>query len=169
MAYDGRALANLLLDQADRQGLRLTNLGVQKVLYNAHGWHLVQFSAPLVAQAFEAWRHGPVLPAVWEAFKQAGDRPIAGRAMRLDPVTREVSIASADFAPHVAGFLSAILRSYGHIDPLVLSRMTHRPGGPWHKVWAAPNGGVTPGMRIADEAIRVDFLDQAAMGVGGTA
>ena len=39
-----------------------------------------------------------------------------------------------------------------------LSKLTHRPGGAWDRIWNAPNGRITLGMRIANEAIREDFL-----------
>ncbi|URK89026.1 hypothetical protein LP421_15955 [Rhizobium sp. RCAM05350] len=34
--YDPRAVANLLLDEADRLGIKITNLALQKLLYFAH-------------------------------------------------------------------------------------------------------------------------------------
>ncbi|EPZ76727.1 hypothetical protein M798_03280 [Brucella melitensis ADMAS-G1] len=34
--YDPRAIANLMLDEADRSGIQVTNLALQKLLYFAH-------------------------------------------------------------------------------------------------------------------------------------
>jgi uncharacterized phage-associated protein len=169
MPYDARAVANLLLDHADSLALRLTNMGVQKVIYFAHGWHLARWDEPLIVQPIEAWKYGPVIHAVWEAFKQARDAPIEGRAMKFDPVRRMLSVATAPFTPEISAFLAAMLCSYGHIDPIELSRMTHRPGGPWSRVWAAPAGQITLGMRISNEAIKTDFLQQASKPVRGCA
>jgi uncharacterized phage-associated protein len=34
--YDPRAVANLMLDEADSSGIKVTNLALQKLLYFAH-------------------------------------------------------------------------------------------------------------------------------------
>jgi uncharacterized phage-associated protein len=58
--YDPRAVANLLLDLADRDDLAITNLVLQKLLYFAHGHFLIRTRCPLVQGGFEAWTYGPV-------------------------------------------------------------------------------------------------------------
>lgn len=55
-AYDPRAVANLLLDEADQRGTKVTNLALQKLLYFAHGIHLTQTKQPLLTGYFEAWQ-----------------------------------------------------------------------------------------------------------------
>lgn len=56
--YDPRALANFMLDEAERNGLALTNLASQKLLYFAHGMFLNETKRPLVKGFFEAWQYG---------------------------------------------------------------------------------------------------------------
>ncbi|MFM9718924.1 Panacea domain-containing protein, partial [Streptomyces galilaeus] len=46
-----------------------------KVLYFAHAWHLAKYGKPLVAQPFEAWRHGPVNRVVYDQYKEYRERP----------------------------------------------------------------------------------------------
>src|SRR5258708_27357157 len=41
-----------------------------------------------------------------------------------------------------------------------LSDMTHEKNSPWDRVWNAPAGKVTLGMRISDQAIKGHFLDR---------
>ena len=53
--YDPRAVANLLLDEADRRGVRITNLVLQKLLYFAHAQHLAQRGISPLSGYFEAW------------------------------------------------------------------------------------------------------------------
>ena len=77
--YDPRAIANLMLDEADRRGWMITNLALQKLLYFAHGIHLTKEKQPLVSGYFEAWQYGPVHPAVYRAFKPSGAAPISTR------------------------------------------------------------------------------------------
>jgi len=43
---------------------------VQKLLYYMEAWHLVNFDGqPLFKEDFEAWVHGPVIPAVRHKYK----------------------------------------------------------------------------------------------------
>ncbi len=71
-AYDPRAVANLMLDEAKRCGINISNLALQKLLYFAHGIYLTKTKRPLVSGYFEAWQYGPVHPAVYRAFKGSG-------------------------------------------------------------------------------------------------
>lgn len=156
MAHDARAIANLLLDLADKHGLVLTHMAVHKIAYFAHGWHLVARESPLILQPFEAWRHGPMLRPVWDEFKQARDKPIIGRATAIDYETGEISAATSDFKGDERAFVSDILRAYGRFPAPHLSMLTHRRGGAWETVWKSEQ--VVLGMRISDALIRNDFL-----------
>jgi uncharacterized phage-associated protein len=133
-------------------------MALQKIAYFAHGLHLASHGAPLVKQPFEAWEHGPVVRVVYDAFRSAGDAPIAARATRLDPVTREVHVVTPDFPEDTAWFVEQVVRRYGHIHASELRRMTHEEGGPWHQVWHSPSGRITLGMRIDNEAVRRHFV-----------
>lgn len=158
MAYEPRALANHLLDVADALGLPLTHMAVHKIAYFAHGWHLAQTAEPLITEEFEAWEYGPVLPTLYAAFKDAGRQPVRSRAVAFNPVTQHRTIAHARVAPKDAALIRDIMRAYGRMNALTLSDLTHRPGGPWDRVWNAGNGRVILGMRIRHDAIRMDFL-----------
>jgi uncharacterized phage-associated protein len=159
MTYDARALANLLLDLADDLGLHLTHMAIHKIIFYAHGWYLAETNAPLVRQAFEAWDYGPVLKPIYEALRRSGKKPVAMRVTHFDPVSGETRVVCADFAPSDVSFVRNVLRAYGHLDALELSNLTHRRGSPWDQVWNAPNGKITLGMTISNDAIRQDFLN----------
>ena len=79
MAYEATALANFLLDLGDEEGLALTHMSLHKLIYVGHGWHLAANNQPLVQDAFEAWKYGPVLPTVYDAFKGRCCIFLAGR------------------------------------------------------------------------------------------
>src|SRR5262249_26957468 len=87
--YDPRAIANLMLDEAERNERELSHLPLQKLLYFAHGLFLVEQKQPLVSGFFEAWQRGPVHPVVYQAFKGAGRNPIRFRAERQNIITGE--------------------------------------------------------------------------------
>lgn len=166
MAYDGRAVANLLLDLAEELGLSMTHMALHKIAYFAHGWRLAQEGQPLIRQPFEAWQYGPVLNSVYQAFKKSGDKKITTRATGFDPVEERSFVMREDFSLPDRAFLRDILLAYGSRSAPELSRMTHRPGGPWDQVWNAPGGKVTLGMRIPNDAIQRDFLASPFQGAG---
>jgi uncharacterized phage-associated protein len=162
MSYDGRALANQLLDLSDQFGLALTHMAVHKILFYAHGWYLALYGVPLVKQPFEAWEHGPVIQSVFNAFKGSGKKPITGRALRFDPISEKTYVVTADMSIKTVDFMANVLRAYGHLSAIELSDLTHRKGGSWDAVWNAPSGKINLGMTIGNDAIREDFLFQAS-------
>src|SRR5579872_5281695 len=85
--YDSRAVANLLLDAADRRRLHLTQLSLYKLLYFSHGWYLADKASPLIIHDFEAWKYGPVVKVLRDEFAKFKDRPITSRAYKLDIYT----------------------------------------------------------------------------------
>lgn len=50
MAYDVRAIANVVLDRAEHLGISVTNLSINKILYFAHGHFLAHFNKPLASR-----------------------------------------------------------------------------------------------------------------------
>jgi uncharacterized phage-associated protein len=158
MGYDGRAVANLLLDLADEQGLSLTHMAIHKIAYFAHGWTLAKKNSPLVNHQFEAWKYGPVIASVYRALKGIGDAPVKVRVNGFDPVLDVSFPVFAAFDPSDRDLIRDVLNAYGRMPATKLSDITHRPGGAWDQVWNAPGGKITLGMRIPDDAIRREFL-----------
>lgn len=158
--YDPRAVANLLLDIADDMDVPVSNLALQKLLYFAHGHHLIRTGTPLVAGAFEAWKNGPVQPAVYHAFKSAGREPIAFRATGRNVMTGELRVLPLPRAPSVAQHLRRILEDYGHLSPGLLVGISHAKGGPWAAVRNQAAQGSSLGDRIPDSLIRERFGKQ---------
>jgi uncharacterized phage-associated protein len=157
VTYDARAVANALLDLADERGLPLTHMALHKIIYYAHGWHLAKQGHPFVRQEFEAWKDGPVLRPIWEALRTSGSQPVTIRATRFDPVSQSREVVPPDLMEEDRTFLRDILAAYGHLHAFELSEMTHAPGGPWDRVWNAPDGRITLGMRISHDAVRQHF------------
>ncbi|KPF49855.1 hypothetical protein IP65_20095 [Novosphingobium sp. AAP1] len=158
--YDARQVANYLLACAERRGIRLTNMGVLKHIYFAHGWHLASFGTPLITNRVEAWEYGPVVRAVYDAFKIYGAGPITGRATIIDWDTGELIEARADFSSETSKFLDSILAYYSGFGAFELSDLTHVAGGPWDQVWNAGDGKVRLNMQISNDSIRAHFISQ---------
>ena len=151
--YDPRAIANLMLEEADRRGRQITNLALQKLLYFAHGIHLTKTKRPLVSGYFEAWQYGPVHPAVYRAFKPSGSTPISTRAVAKDPLTGRTRDLPMPTDLDVIDLVSDVMRSYGHLTPGRLVDLSHAKDSPWSVVVDKARTDVAFGMRIPDDLI----------------
>src|SRR5260370_316231 len=45
-------------------------MSLQKLLFYAQAFRLARHGEPLFAEEFQAWRDGPVVPAVWRHFRE---------------------------------------------------------------------------------------------------
>lgn len=130
--YDARQVANWFVTRAGQDGRHLSIMSLLKLVYIAHGWHLEMRNAPLIANKIEAWKHGPVIPDVYNAFRGQG----------ID-VQSTVPAAGPPVAAADAHLLEQIYQGYGNISARRLSELTHEPGGPWDTAtkrwgWFAP-------------------------------
>ncbi|MDR3705344.1 MAG: DUF4065 domain-containing protein [Paludibacteraceae bacterium] len=69
-------IAYILIKRGISEGNPLTQMKLQKMLYFAQGYHLVMNKTPLIEADFQAWKYGPVVPAVYQACKIYGSSPI---------------------------------------------------------------------------------------------
>ena len=53
-------------------GDTISNLKLQKLLYYVQGYYLAYFNKPLFNEDIEGWTLGPVVPVVYEEYKQYG-------------------------------------------------------------------------------------------------
>jgi len=156
-AYDPRAVANLMLDEASGRGIKITNLALQKLLYFAHGIYLTKTKRPLVSGYFEAWQFGPVHPAVYRAFKGAGSDAIAVRAVAKDPLTGKERDLPLPTDPDVKELVAEVVWRYGRLSPGRLVDLSHAKGSPWSVVVDKARTAVAFGMRIPDTVILERF------------
>ena len=124
--------------QDEEAGDTISNMKLQKLLYYAQAYHLVEFREPLFEDSIEAWTHGPVVPAVYHDFKRYGPGaiPLADDAVELDERT--------------TAYLNEIYRTYGQFSAWKLSKMTHEES-PWREAWETDK-------RITNERL-LDFFD----------
>lgn len=151
---DPRSLCNLMLDESRGP---ITNLALQKLLYFAHGLHLVITKRPLVSGYFEAWQYGPVHPGAYAAFKSAGNRPIDFRAVRRNPLTGETTPVAKPTDPTAIDCVRRVTLMYGGMTPGRLVEISHAPDAPWHFIVDKARTSMAFGMRIPDNVIMERF------------
>lgn len=136
----------------------ITNLALQKLLYFVHGLHLIETKKPLVTGYFEAWQHGPVHPAAYNAFKAAGKSPISFRATRQNPLTGEVLHFSPISDRSVQERLRRVMLHYGRMTAGNLVEIAHATGAPWHFIVTKARPSMAFGMRIPNDLIANRFM-----------
>jgi uncharacterized phage-associated protein len=164
-AHDPRAIANLMLEEADQRDIGITNLALQKLLYFAHGIYLTQTKKPLVSGYFEAWQYGPVHPSAYRAFKKSGSSPITIRAEGKDPLTGRPRPIRAVDDHAVTDLVRHVLRSYGSMSPGRLVDLSHAKGSPWAYIVDKSRTSVAFGLQIPDTVI-IDRFQYHKVSVG---
>ena len=115
-------VANYFLATVDLEaGDSLSNLKVQKLLYYAQGLHIAMNGGEMMfPESLLAWKHGPVVKAVYMEFKgyhwHAIDPPANFDIGRYPPEVREI--------------LNAVSKVYGQFSATRLEEMTHQEP-PW--------------------------------------
>jgi len=69
-------VANYFLVKANSEGDLITHLKMQKLLYYAQAWHLVNFGEPLFKERICPWNLGPVVEEVYHELKVFRASPI---------------------------------------------------------------------------------------------
>lgn len=130
--YTPQHIANFFLDQAEKEGLPLTQLKLMKLVYIAYGWYLAIAGERLFDDPIQAWKHGPVIPSLYHEFKHWGSEPIEGRAQSFDLDTGVMTIPRI---PHndklTMRILSLVWTAYKKFSSTALVRKTHERGTPW--------------------------------------
>jgi uncharacterized phage-associated protein len=163
MSFDGREIANCVLDLADQEGIKLSNLSLQKVVFFCHAWHLVDTGQPLLKAEFEAWQHGPVLQYLYRQFKDFENRPITARATAMNSATGKSEVVRYDLDLDTLQRLKRVLKFYGRLEPWDLVDLSHAKGGPWDRVWNH-SGRINPGMKIPNNSIQEFYSKVGEMG-----
>lgn len=111
-------VAEFFIHLANNTGSYISNLKLQKLVYYAQAWYLGIYGTPLFEEDFEAWVHGPVIPALYREYKEFGWKPIL----------KEVQ--EPELSEEIKSFLDEVASIYFSCDAYELERMTHQED-PW--------------------------------------
>jgi len=106
-------LANYIFNQGYK-----SNIQINKLLYIAFGFYGAKTGKYLFNDVIEAWRYGPVVPAVYYAFN---NHELTNKLPKLNQTTQNVMDEVLDF--------------YGEKAPFLLVELTHQEGTPWQSVY----------------------------------
>jgi uncharacterized phage-associated protein len=151
--YGVREIANWILDYADRKGLSVTNMSLNKLAYFAYERALVQHGRKLTKAKIEAWEHGPVFREIYRSFKEFGDKPIRVRAKLYNPASDRLETVKPQLAPVDEKIVEESIAALVRLPASVLRELSHDMHSPWAAVWNHTDP-TNPGMEITDELIK---------------
>lgn len=171
MAHTAKAVANHILDLAEAEGVEITPMKLQKLVYFAHGWHLAILNSPLINEQVECWKYGPVIRSLFHEFKEFGLDPITRRAVEhhfeSDPASRRFKAWSSTAELHnpseeTLGLIKDVWQVYKIYSAVKLSNMTHLPDTPWTEINEKYQGNPPKGTDIPQELIQAYFQNLSA-------
>lgn len=138
MRINALSVANYLIDLAHADSDSITQLGLMKRVYAAHGFALALLDKPLLDERFdsvEAWRYGPVIPSVYHSFKNYKANPITDKTvlMEWNAEKGEPEFVTPKLEDdHAKIVVDMVWRRYkGYTDSEMVSLM-HKQGTPWY-------------------------------------
>lgn len=117
-----------------KQGLPITQMKLQKMLYFGQGIHLVKHKGePLVKEQFQAWKYGPVIPTIYSTYKFYGKEPITDTYWldKQDKIEEEVKKIDRESKLTI----DLTWTTLKNIDAIKLSNWTHSKDSPWFRYY----------------------------------
>jgi len=130
-------LADYLVLKFQNDGIPLTPLKLQKLLYYIQAWHSVFFDKhPLFNEEPEAWSNGPVYRSVYDKYKNSWlkNDPIMYTENQNESLLQSLdnSYKSLNLQPEQLEYLDSVINKYGPISSEKLVFMTHSEN-PWNE------------------------------------
>ena len=154
------SVANYFIAKAIDSGAEITPMKLIKLVYIAHGWHLAFRGQPLIGEAVEAWKFGPVIDSIYQNFKEFKNSQITRQKTYLGPGGQLVVPQVSDADTQI--FLDRVWVSYRRYNGLQLSAMTHQPDTRWDTIWKKNGGAEMRGAVIPNDLIEQHYKHLAA-------
>jgi uncharacterized phage-associated protein len=156
--YEARKICNYLIARYGERSSDLSNARLNKLLYFIHGWALTSRPQGLVRNHFFAWKFGPIVRPVYDAFKSYGEKRITTLANYLDYASGQMAtIAYDDIAAEDADLIDRVYENYRPYTTGQLIDISHQSGGPWDVVYSAWLNDNRLSTRIPNELIKSHF------------
>jgi uncharacterized phage-associated protein len=152
------AIANYFIKKSLDTATELTPMKLVKLVYISHGWNLGLKGEPLINEAVQAWKYGPVVKSVYQAFKKYGSEQVTSLETEFVGNSLITPCASEEETP----LLDKIWDVYGKMNGIQLSSLTHQPGTPWDIIWHRQGGNIVSGKQIPNDLIKQHYLEKIA-------
>ncbi|MFP7287978.1 DUF4065 domain-containing protein [Shouchella clausii] len=151
--YNALTVANYVVHHALTRKNNISHLKLQKILYFIEAHYLVKRGRSLIAEHFEKWKLGPVVPEVYHEYKTFGSRPITRvpsiHSIKFNEEKDDFEFSVEKFDPESVDietedkdFIKRITDLYIEEDAFDLVERTHQ-----HELWADYEKEITAGDR----------------------
>ena len=111
----------------------ISHMKLQKLVYLAYGWWLSHYDHPVIKEAPQAWKYGPVFDSLYQSLRTKGREAIKTEIVPVWAFFDKGRLRDVDNA-NVTQLLDWIWGRYGHLNGIALSDITHQPDTPWSEV-----------------------------------
>jgi len=132
MPYPASLIAYAFVKKGIESGNPVTQMKLQKLVYFAHGLHLATYGEPLINEKFQAWKFGPVIPAIYRDYKFYGSSPIADTDLFFvfgDTETADRWLVEMD--EKALNSINITWVALKEASAVQLSNWTHKDNSPW--------------------------------------
>lgn len=134
MAYSVFAVANAFIELSKRDGIPLTNMKLQKLVYIANGFCWATLGRPLFEDDIHAFEFGPVIPTLYNRLKRYGSSEIE------DFINKDESRLIEN--GQAMRIVKQVWEAYKGFDAYKLSAITHQANTPWSDTWQTSRFGI---------------------------
>lgn len=134
MSYRAKTIAYAFVKRGIDEGIPVTQMKLQKMVYVAHGIHLALYSEPLIKEHFQAWKYGPVVRDIYSSYKFYGSKPI----YHTDWLFSQESMIANELNTLDTKATKTIDTTWDALKTLnagQLSNWTHKDESPWAQVY----------------------------------
>ena len=147
------SIAKYFLYRGLSDGDYISPLKMQKLVYYAYVWSLVEHRVRLFNERIQAWPNGAVVSSLYQSLKTYGSQPIGEDFLGGD--SKQLEGLFNSFPPEVKETLDEVYEKYGILSAFELVMLTHSEG-PWTKA----RQGLAPTESSNKEIEDGDILEQ---------
>ena len=132
--YFATTIAYVFIKRGINEGNPVNQMKLQKMIYFAHGYHLIVHKKPLIRELFQAWKYGPVVSSVYHACKLYGSEDINDPCYFIKSIGEEPDLNKLD--SDAINTIQITWSALKDVSGIVLSNWTHNSkGSPWVKYY----------------------------------
>jgi uncharacterized phage-associated protein len=146
--YSPIHVSNNFLKRSLLQGVPITPMKLQKMLYFLYRDYLRETNQSLFTERFSTWKYGPVLESVYYTFRDYGSQSITQYGGYPGPSY----LIKEDADKTLRKLLEDLWEKCKPYNGIYLSRLTHSSECAWYKAW------VKQQPFLQDEDIKADFV-----------
>ena len=130
--YSSSVIAAFFLKKSFKEGIIMTPMKLLKLVYIAHGWTLSLTEEPLLSEQIEAWKYGPVIPQLYNQYREFGANDI--NRMLFNNLNEKEELKKLEQSD-IESLLDKVWIIYKDYSGIELSSLTHKDGTPWDIIW----------------------------------